>query len=196
MSWLQIVAVVVVALIAFVAWRYTSVARGAKARDEALLKRLDPLAARFEAKSAVTADEVAALAASPELRHMLHAMLTHFEATHLLPADFLSREAQAEATLVHWMMHPNELQAAPSAIELVEKVNRQVSGRDVDFYVFRYRMPEGHWAGKEWLLGLAGPFVADDPPYESAAGGFSRAGDVVGKVTPAQLVDWYVDVSK
>jgi hypothetical protein len=23
------------------------------------------------------------------------------------------------------------------------------------FYVFQYGMPEGHWAGTEWILGLA-----------------------------------------
>ena len=63
----NIVIAVVVVLVVFVAWRYTSVARGAKARDEALLKRLDPLAARFESKSQVAADDVRALAAAPSL---------------------------------------------------------------------------------------------------------------------------------
>jgi hypothetical protein len=95
---------------------------------------------------------------------------------------------------VYWMLHPNELHAAPASFEFVERVNRQVSGPDATFFVFRYRMPEGHWAGTEWTLGLAGPFTADDAPYQAAAGGFSRASDVVGKVTPVELVDWYVGV--
>ena len=191
---LKIAAAVAIALVAFVAWRYTSVSRGANARDEALLKRLDSLAARFESKAKVTAEEVAEFASSPELRPMLYAMLTHYQATDLLPPAHLSQEAQAESTLVYWMLHPNELQAAPASIELLEKVDRQSAGRAATFYVFRYRMPEGHWAGTEWILGLAGPFAADDKPYQAAAGGFSRAGDAAGKVTPAELVDWYVGV--
>jgi hypothetical protein len=189
---LKIAIALVVVVVAFVAWRYTSVARGANARDQILLARLDPLAQRFQAKAAVSAEDVRLVANAPELRPMLYAMLSHYAATDLFPAQFLSPEAQAESTLVYWMLHPNELQAAPSAIELVEKLNRQVHGHDGTFYVFRYKMLEGHWAGADWMLGLAGPFAADDKPYQSRAGGFSRAGDIAGKVNPAELVDWYV----
>jgi hypothetical protein len=48
------------------------------------------------------------------------------------------------------------------------------------FYVFQYGMPEGHWAGTEWILGLADRLPTDDKPYQTAAGGFSRAGDEIG----------------
>jgi hypothetical protein len=125
----KIAALIVIALLAFVAWRYTSVARGAKARDKALLERLDPLAARFEAGAEVSAGDIRQIAEAPELRPMLHALLSHYAATDLFPAEYISQEAQAESTLVYWMLHPNELQAAPSAIEPVEKLNRQIDGR-------------------------------------------------------------------
>jgi len=52
-------------------------------------------------------------------------------------------------------------------------------------------MPAGHWAGTDWLVGLADPFLADEKPYESIAGGFSRAGDVFGKTDIKELVRWY-----
>jgi hypothetical protein len=191
---LTILAVVVIALVAFVVWRYTSVSRGANARDRALLQRLDPLAARFESTDKVTAEEVEKFGASPELRPMLYAMLTHYQVTELFPPAYLSQQAQAESTLVYWMLHPNELQAAPASIELLEKVERQFAGRAATFYVFQYRMPEGHWAGTQWSLGLAGPFTADDKPYQAAAGGFSRGEDKPGKVAPAELVDWYIGI--
>jgi hypothetical protein len=177
---------------AFVFWRYTSVRRGAEKRDALLLTRLDPIAAKFERKERVTPDEINALAKVPELRNMLYTLLSHYQRTDLFSTEYLSHQAEAEAALVHWMLHPNELQAAPSAIELVEVVQREAKGRQGEFFVFRYKMPNGHWAGPDWMLGLAGPLYADDKPYENIVGSFSRAGDVAGNVAPAELVDWYV----
>ena len=179
------------ALAIFVAWRYTSVARGARKRDEALLKRLDPLAARFDAKEIVTADDVAQLARHPELRSMLYVLLSHYVRVDLFPVEFLGKEKQAESVLAHWLQHPNELQSAPEAIEYVEAVQHAYANVTAEFFVFRYRMPAGHWAGTDWLVGLAGPFLPEEKPFESVAGGFSRAGDVFGKTDIQELVRWY-----
>jgi hypothetical protein len=189
---LKIAIAVVLILAAFIVWRYTSVRRGARARENALLARLEPLARRLDTNTTVSSDEVEALAAAPELRSLLYWLLSHHERLDLFPAQYLSEQAQAEAVLVYWMMHPNELQAAPEAIEPVERLQREVSGRQGVFHVFRYRMPAGHWSGTEWQLGLAGPFFSDEKPYQGVAGGFSRAGDLAGKVEPGELVNWYV----
>jgi hypothetical protein len=193
MIW-KIAAVTSLAIGAFVFWRYTSVARGARKRDDALNDRLVPLGERLEAKEPISVDEVRALAAQPELREMIYIMLAHYARLDLFPAEYLSLEAHAVGLLAYWMMHPNELQAAPESLELVERFARQTLGEMGTYYVFRYRMPEGHWNGTEWQLGLAGPFFAEDRPYVNRAGAFARAGDVAGKVTPAALVDWYVDL--
>ena len=187
---------VTLAVAAFVVWRYTSVRRGARAREEALLKRLDPIGQRLEKKAEIRPEEIHHLAASPELRYFLYQILTTFGRPQLFPGQYLSQEAQAQSALTYWLLHPNELQAAPTVSELVEKVERQVSGRAGTFYVFRYKMPAGHWAGPDWLLGLAGPFFPDDLPYHKLAGAFSRAGDKATKVSPPELVDWYLGVLK
>lgn len=190
---LAVVAALVVLLAAFVAWRFTSVARGARQRDERLIARIDPIAMRIDAGEVVTADEVAALAARPEMRHLLFTALRGMDRAELLPTAHSSSAAQGEAALAYWMMHPNELQDAPEAIEHVETVTRTVGGREADFHVYRYRMPARHWAGNHgWQLGVAGPMAADAEPYASMPGAFSRAGDVEGKVSPPELVDWYV----
>ena len=186
-----VVLIGVSAVVAFVAWRYTSVARGARKRDEALLKRLDPLAARFDAKQVVTAGDISTLARDPEVRPMLYALLKHYERVDLFPVELLRKERQAEAVLAHWLQHPNELQAAPEAVEYVETVRHAYANGVAEFFVCRYRMPAGHWAGTEWLLGVAGPFFAEEKPYESVAGGFSRVGDVFGKADAQELVRWY-----
>ena len=179
------------AIALFVIWRYASVARGARKRDEALLSRLQPLAARFEAKQPVAQEEVAHLAGKPELRQMLYAMCSQHQRLDLFPPELLRREKQAEAVLAYWLQHPNELQAAPEALEYLETMQHPYGNAVAEFFVFRYRMPAGHWAGTDWLLGLSGPFFPDEKPYESVAGGYSRASDVFGKADPKELVRSY-----
>jgi hypothetical protein len=188
---LTAVLVVVGALVLFVVWRYTSVARGARKRDEALLRILDPLGARLEAKQQIAQSEIAGLARNPALRQMLYTMLSHYQRLDLFPPELLEKEKQAEAVLAYWLEHPNELKAAPEAIEHVKTVQHAYGSKVAEFFVFKYRMPQGHWAGTDWLVGLAGPFLPDEKPFESVAGGFSRAGDVFGKTDVDELVKWY-----
>lgn len=190
---LIVVAVCIVSVVVVAAWRRMSVARGANARDEKLLAQLDVLGTRIEAGEAVSPEEVATLAAHPELRFMLFAAIRHLHRPDLLPTGYSSSVAQGESALAYWMMHPNELQDAPEKIEFVETVQRTVDGRIADFHVYRYKMPDGHWAAKNgWLLGLAGPMPAEGEPYTEMPGAFSRAGDIDGRVKPAELVDSYV----
>jgi hypothetical protein len=192
-----ILIVAVALFIAFIVWRIMSVARGIRQRDERLARELDPLAKRLEQKATISRDEVFALARKPQLRYPLYALLKQFNRLDLFPAEFLSDEAQGAAKLAHWMMHPNELQDAPREIELVERVARTVDERECSFLVYRYRMPESHWAASDgWILGLAGPFAKSDPPYEGPAGAFSRCGDKHGVIKPDDPVDWFIGMVK
>jgi hypothetical protein len=189
-----IVVGLVVLLIAFVWWRYTSVERGARQRNAKILPLLDPLGEKLADGKEPTAEEVDNLARNPSTRGFLYQALKHFERLDLFPERYRTEEAQAEAGLVYWMMHPNELQAAPREIQLVETVHRELQGQKCRFYVFRFQMPEGHRCQSDWLLGLSGPFIDNDPPYSGVAGSFSRCGDKYGAVQPGHLVDWYIDM--
>ncbi len=194
---LKIVAIVaaslVVLLIAFIVWRWTSVARGARQRDEELLARLDPVGKKIDAGQAVSPQEIEALAAHPEIRYMLFTMLQQMNRPDLLPNRYSSSVEQGESALAYWLMHPNELQDAPEAVEFVHTVKRPVDGQEAEFHVYRYRMPAGHWAANDgWLLGVAGPMKLGPEPYSDMPGAFSRVGDIDGKVKPSDLVDWYV----
>lgn len=186
---------IAVAVALFLWWRYTSVARGARARDEKLLQLLDPIEEKLANREDVGANEVEALAAKAHLRPMLFAMLKEFERLDLFPEGQKSVQSQAEAILAYWLMHPNELQDVPEEMRLAEKVCREIDGEQADFYVFRYKMSDGHWAAKDgWLLGLAGPFLDKDVPYSGHPVAFSRCGDKHGEVTPSELVDWFMDM--
>jgi hypothetical protein len=194
---LKIAAFIVALFLAFVVWRWTSVSRGAKQRDEKLLERLDPIGKRFDAGEAVSREEIGALAARPENRYVLYPVLRHMNKADLLPAEYNSSVSQGEAALAYWLMHPNEAQDAPETIEHVETLTRPINGQDAEFHVYRYRMPAGHWAAKDgWLLGLAGPMNPSAEPYAELPGAFSRMNDTVDKVRPAELVDWWVDMMK
>jgi hypothetical protein len=185
--------VIVVLLCAFIIWRRISVTRGMRLRDEKLLARLGPIARRIEAGQTVSPEEIGALAAQPEMRFMMFAMLRELKRPELIPTNYSSSVAQGESALTYWMMHPNELEEPPEVIELVETIARPIDGTNCDFNVYRYKMPAGHWAAKNgWILGIAGPIKPGVEPYSERPGAFSRATDIDGKVKPSELVDWYI----
>lgn len=72
---------VVAPIIGFIIWRFASVGRGARQRDERLARELDPLANRLEQRAVVDKNEVLAFARKPQFRHMLYALLKHFNRT-------------------------------------------------------------------------------------------------------------------
>jgi hypothetical protein len=190
---LKIIAGIAALAFALFIWRWTSVARGARQRDARLLDRIEPIGKKLDEGEAVSPSAIEELAAQPENRFVLYAVLRQMERADLIPTRFNSSIEQGASALSYWMMHPNELQDAPEVIEFVETIKRSVDGRDADFHIYRYKMPSGHWAAQyDWLLGLAGPMLADAEPYAEVPGAFSRVGDLAGKMAPADLVDWYV----
>jgi hypothetical protein len=184
------------AVIAFIVWRVASVTRGIRQRDEKLARELERLARELDEKAGTAQQTAQELAGKPQLRYMLYALLKKFGRSELFPREYLGEEAQGEAKLAQWMMHPNELQDAPKEIELLEMVSRSIQGEECAFYVYRYRMAQGHWAGEDWLLGLCGPFGKSDPPYEGRAGAFSRVGDKQGTISTTDLVDWFIGAAE
>lgn len=185
---------IVAAVVVFIGWQYTSVARGARQRDEKIMSWLDPIGRQLVAGGTPITEEIDAIAKHPAARSFLYELFKHFERLELFPNEHRSEISQAESKLVHWMMHPNELEAAPQTTELVETVVRNIDDQDCRFYVFRYRMPAGHWAGEDWLLGLSGPYRDHLPPYSGIAGAFSRCSDKHGVVPPDELVDWFIGI--
>ncbi|MFC2173808.1 hypothetical protein ACFLU6_14445 [Acidobacteriota bacterium] len=187
---------IAIAVLLFLWWRHTSVQRGAKGRNKRILRLLDPIGQKLANKQDVTPKQVETLAAKPHVRPMLYAVLKEFDRVDLFPQAHLTAESQAEACLAYWLLHPNEFNAVPKDMKLVEKILREVDGDQADFYVFRFKMGgEISSASDDWHLGLAGPLFKGDPPY-SRSGAFSRAGDKYGEVNPSDLVDWYIGMLK
>ena len=191
---LKVALVLVAVIVAFIVRQYVSVLRGVRTRDRALAERLVPLGEKLERGESVGAAEVLELASAPELRGPLYRLLSSHGRRDLFPDRYLNRESEAVSELTYWLLHPHELQAVPESVEPVAAMHRDVGGRRGEFRVLRYRMAAGHWAGREWLLGVVGPFFEGEEAYNSVASAFSRVNDVHGRVTPESLVDWYVEM--
>ena len=61
------------------------------------------------------------------------------------------------------------------------------------FVRLKYQMPEGHLAGGDWQLGIAGPYFKESLPYEGEGGVFARVGDRQGEVDRG---DWLTGISR
>jgi hypothetical protein len=194
MTWLWVLAALAVLAAIYVALRRASVARGARERDARILEIIRPVGEKLDAGEAVTPEEVAELAARPHVRPILYDLLKHVERLDLFPEEHRTPAAQAEGILSYWLMHPNDLNASPAAVESVEVTSRELGGETAEFHIVRYRAPEGHWAEKDgWMLGIAGPFFGNVPPYQAAA--FARFSDRDGETDPEELTDWYVKMT-
>lgn len=123
-------------------------------------------------------EAVERVAASPEMRNWLYKGLMDSNTKKLFPKKYLTQEAFAESEMVRWLVHPNELGRAPDEIELKKVVtaDKRGSDRKMDYFVFRFRTYEPHWAAKDgWMAGVAGPFLRKDAPSPVAYGGtFSK----------------------
>lgn len=192
MIW-YLLAIPLLLLAFYVMWRRGSVRRGIAQRDEVILDRLDPLAEKLNAKESVLPDEVREVGSALENRPLLFEMLGYFERHDLFPREWQSREEQARAMLSYWLLHPNELQAAPVEVEAIENMECVVKGESGVFEVLRYRMAEGHWAGTEWRIGVVGPFCEGEPPFSTVAMAFSGAAPE-GSISGAEAVDEFVGI--
>jgi hypothetical protein len=192
MYWLYGIGAIVALVVGVAVYLRARFVRQHRVRDEALWQMLQPIGARLLDGDAVDAVEVRELARRPAPRIVLLGLLKHAGKTALFPSELLTRRAEAESKLASWLMLPNELQNEPSELDLMEIASRSFRGTQVEIYVFKYKMPAGHWSGDDWQLAVVGPFFEEDKPYEGKFGAFARAGDRVGTLEPTDLVDWYM----
>ena len=177
---------------AFVYWRIVATQRAADRRSAALLSRIEPAIATVLAGGRPDPDSISALASDPATRNLLFWNLHELGRGELFPAEHRTLAAIGESDLVFWLLHPNELAAAPDEIELVKEVERELGGRRMRFLVFRYRVHPPHWAaGDGWMAGVAGPYCDGEEPLGPPGGVFSEF-EPIDSRTPEQHVDHVV----
>jgi hypothetical protein len=115
-------------------------------------------------------DEVASHA---EMRNWLFIDLKKQGKTKLFPENYRTQKAFAESDMVNWLVYPTELNRVPDEIELmkVAAIDTGLPGGIYDYYLFRFRTKEPHWAAKDgWMAGISGPYLRSDEPTTDALG--------------------------
>ena len=168
---------VLVAIAAIViVWLVWATFAGGRRSYATLAARIEPVVKRLIAGEPPNPADLERFAQDRETRKVLYDALERHQKLDLFPASFLTAEALAEADLVVWLNHPNELAALPDEIELMATL--PAPGADSErqrYFVFRYRMNPPHWRAKDgWLAGVAGPYPVDGPVAPHATGTFSR----------------------
>src|SRR5262249_684251 len=121
----------------------------------------------------VSSKDVADVAASAEMRNVLYDALQKYKKTELFPPKYRNQAAFAESDMVNWLIYPTELARVPDEIELMKVVpiDTGFEGGIYDYYLFRFRTKEPHWAAKDgWIAGVSGPFARNDAPTTKALG--------------------------
>jgi hypothetical protein len=177
---LKTLAIVAAALIGLavllMAWLYYRAVVGGRRAYLALAQRVEPVTQALVNGESPSSTLLLRFAEDRETRKVLFDTLESFDKTALFPEKFRTWELMAEADLVAWLCHPNELGTPPSDIELVTRVSEPDAPSDTSVYfVFRFRTCEPHWAAKDgWLTGVVGPCDTTAPAAPYAAGTFSR----------------------
>ena len=181
------------AALAFVVYKR---GRAHRADDEALarqLARVAPLAQTLEEDPDLSAERVAPYAEDPVTRELTYELLGRAGRLDLFPERYLGSAAAGESRLANWMEAATNLGALPAAIAHVsrELIDAPGEAPPDEYHVYRYRMPEGHWAaGEGWLLGVAGPYAAGEAPYGPAAKTATRAAVRFGEGSPRAEAQW------
>jgi hypothetical protein len=144
-------------------------------------------------EKSVDKQHVVDVAAHAEMRNWLYSTLKHLDKSPLFPEEFRTQQAFAESDMVNWLVYPTELHRVPDDIELMKVVTVDTGLRDgiYDYYLFRFRTKEPHWAAKDgWMAGVSGPYLRkDEPTTESLGDTFSSFAKWDAKTPDAHVGD-------
>src|SRR5688500_8938584 len=143
---------ILVALVAaFIVWSVWRTHRGGRTSYADLEARIAPVETRLVAGENPDPGDLERFARDRSTRKVLYDALDHHQKLGLFPAEYLTREAMAEADLAVWLNHPNELGAVPDEMELMATVPAPALEHQ-RYFVFRYKTNPPHWAAKDgWL---------------------------------------------
>jgi hypothetical protein len=149
--------------------------RASVARDRKLDDLIRPAIDAVRENRPVAQETVTELAGVAATRNHLFARLKAMGRADIFPAAYRSIEKVAESDLARWLMHPNELGAAPSDMELVRGIDVREQEKSGRVFLFRFRADASNWASNHgWMAGVAGPYWDNAEPLGTASGTFSE----------------------
>jgi hypothetical protein len=186
MTLLWIVLGLVALVIAMLALLYLNLLRASARQTHQLDTLVEPVFRAIAAKSPEAPALIESCAANPVTRNYLYEKLHQTGQGDLYPWQYYTPEKVAESDMVTWLMHPNELAAAPDAIELMHTLPVPGEG---SYYLFRFRTIAPHWAAdKGWLAGMSGPYSETDGQALQRSNTFSEL-KPFDEMTPEQHLE-------
>jgi hypothetical protein len=109
----------------------------------------------------------------PALRWRLWQQLENVNRLDAFPLRYRDSALLAEAEMVMWLEHPNEMGRVPEELRQIAIFRyTDRDGHRQRMYLFRYRHPD--FEAGAWLVGVAGPYRVDHPPGVGGRWTFSR----------------------
>jgi hypothetical protein len=163
-------------IVGFGIWRIFATIKGSHLIHARLQNEVRPVRACLERKESPSQADVDRLARDPRTRATLYETLREHKRADLMPAAYATQQALAESRLVTWLMHPNELAAAPDEITLgAEVALPDADAKDERWLVYRFRTMAPHWASQiGWMAGVVGPVRSRSEPTPDVPVVFSR----------------------
>ena len=196
----SIIALIIVAIIIFIIYRFITVKRQQSRYNDERFERVKELFDKLVNGQALTENDVLPFAQNILTREITFQLLADYQKIHLFPQIYNNLLAGAESNLANWLLFPTELDACPDEIEHIKRVTFDFDGQNhlVHYEVFKYRVHEPHWAAKNgWMLGVVGPYFDDSEPYHFPGATFSRFGSTLDTVTPEEEAKWvHENISK
>jgi hypothetical protein len=157
-------------------WLYWRIVTGGEKSYRQLATKIQAVETRLAAGQDPDPADLERFARDRATRRVLYDALQRHQKLSLFPSRYRTQESMAEADLVVWLTHPNELASVPDEMELMASLPVPGPGFDGQrYHLFRFRTQPPHWAAdKGWLAGVAGPYLGDGSLEKTAPGTWSE----------------------
>ena len=165
-------------------------------RTRQLDEMIEPAIKAVQENSPSVLEVVANLASAPATRNHLFCRLQEMGRCDLFPAEYQTLESIAESDLVRWLMHPNELAAAPAQVQHVRTIAVEQEEKSGSFLLFKFFCEPPHWAAERgWMAGVAGPYWEGEEFTDGGSNTFSEL-TPFEEMTEAQHIEFLQNALK
>jgi len=188
---LIIIGIIITLITIFMVYRYFTLKRESEQNSKLKFERIKFIYNKLENGEEIEKSEIYPYAKDFKTRVTTYQLLKEHNLTNLFPKEFKTTEKFAESYLVSWLEFPTELDAVPDEIEQIKRVSIDFDGNNVYYHVFKFRVNEPHWAGKDgWMLGVVGPYFDDSKPTDYPSSTFGRLSSKYGEITAEEEAKW------
>lgn len=166
------------ALFLYIAYKKWNVNRATQKRDREIYEKTKPIIEALENQREPDTALIQELADDPASRTFVFVLLDGHGKLDLFPEKYDNFVSSAEAALVYWLLHPNELGARPPFLKYVKKINLKHEFKEkketLSYYVFKFKEDrEADPIENPWRVGISGPYLSTSNPYDFVPGTYS-----------------------